>query len=462
VNSKLKEMGLDLEFVLLIGAFLVIFVFVGLIGASSLSRLEKQRAIRMEKGYIENQLKSSTDRWTGDLLLEHFEAIRQAIPEIRGSLHLVRLGLITGNDNIESVGPLPFHSAGVRGEFNLTLGDRKLGTVVYEFASHDATSMRKATLFVIFLCFAFIIVSFFIVSSWVQRRVLSPVKSILAGRGLSENSQSTQNADLIDLENQFIKIQRDREAHVAAIEDSKRQKHLSDLAAQVAHDIRTPLAVLGIVEMNCRSFLDTESRQIFKEALSRIQGIATDLLSEYKLQLDRESDASEKSFLLGASLKRIEREIRARCPEVKEIHFDIARGLECFSITTVRSDFERAIVNLIQNAIESGADGNQNQLLISVVANLNDAGELAIAIVDNGCGIDDSLLMDLRSRRFRSSGKRNGMGLGIKGVMDFVEKSGGRFEIKSQRGVGTSVEIILPNEPVALPCASADKVVHYA
>jgi signal transduction histidine kinase len=80
--------------------------------------------------------------------------------------------------------------------------------------------------------------------------------------------------------------------------------------------------------------------------------------------------------------------------------------------------------------------------------------EVVIAVRDTGIGIDTDDLVKVFSRFYRGSGQDvaqiPGTGLGLSIVRGVVTQHGGNVSIESERGVGTTVSIVLPaaDEPV--------------
>jgi len=239
----------------------------------------------------------------------------------------------------------------------------------------------------------------------------------------------------------------------SALENELRlSRSLSDLAAQVAHDIRSPLAALEIVSSSL-SQLPEDRRILLRSALARIRDIANNLLSgnQPHIRWNRgqslapsEFEASltdEMSVYLLASL------VDGLLSE-KRIQFRVRMGVEIVGALDSPSyglfvrvpavQFKRVLSNIINNAVEA-IDG---QGTVSVMAEARD-GFARVRVRDTGKGIPPELLPKLTDKGF-SHGKAGGLGLGLFHAKTAVDAWGGNISIGSLEGGGTEVEISLP------------------
>ena len=108
-------------------------------------------------------------------------------------------------------------------------------------------------------------------------------------------------------------------------------------------------------------------------------------------------------------------------------------------------ELQRVISNLVENSIESiktQAEGASGFGKISIYIIINET-HLRIEIIDNGKGIPEDLLDEVKQKGF-SFGKENGEGLGLYSSIKKVENWGGTLHIDSKYESGTTVTIKLP------------------
>lgn len=99
---------------------------------------------------------------------------------------------------------------------------------------------------------------------------------------------------------------------------------------------------------------------------------------------------------------------------------------------------ERVIGHLIQNAIEATARGGQ------VTVRLTERNVCAvIEVVDTGRGMSEQFIRTRLFKPFEST-KSAGMGIGVFETREYVHQIGGRLEVESLQGSGTTFRVILP------------------
>ena len=212
----------------------------------------------------------------------------------------------------------------------------------------------------------------------------------------------------------------------------------SQIASQVAHDIRSPLSALNMVASTLTEVSD-EKRQIIRTVSTRINDIANNLLDHMNSPL-RIVDLNElvRSLVQEKQIQFSDR------PHIK-IGTDLRSSTALLSRVHV-SDLGRALSNLINNSIEA-VDKGDGSVTVSALARV---AKNEIRIVDNGRGIPADVLSQLGNSRisYGKDGAESGFGLGVFQARQAVENMGGEFSIESALGNGTTVIISLPKETV--------------
>lgn len=223
---------------------------------------------------------------------------------------------------------------------------------------------------------------------------------------------------------------------------------MANLAAQVAHDIRSPLAALTMAEKEFGA-LPEETRILVRSAVSRIRDIANHLLDK-----NREDGKAEQSTQHGPGIavenvstqlipslmdgliteKRMQ--YRPKMGIEIEAHLESAYGLFA---GIQPNEFKRVLSNLVNNSVE--ALGDKGKVTISLGA-ISDK-QIQIEVRDNGKGIPSEILAKL-GQRGQTHGKVGGSGLGLYHARTSVESWGGKLELQSKVGHGTAIVITLP------------------
>jgi two-component system NtrC family sensor kinase len=113
---------------------------------------------------------------------------------------------------------------------------------------------------------------------------------------------------------------------------------------------------------------------------------------------------------------------------------------------------QQALVALLVNAVEamSGVPEGQGELVVVLHGT---ADSVRIDIGDNGIGIRSDVLPQIFEPFFSTKEAENGVGLGLSVVYGIVQRHGGRIEVDSQVGKGTTFHLTLPRNPPEKPAA---------
>jgi signal transduction histidine kinase len=105
---------------------------------------------------------------------------------------------------------------------------------------------------------------------------------------------------------------------------------------------------------------------------------------------------------------------------------------------------QRMLINLISNALEAcSRDKGKLSHNIGVRADYFDPLHFMIEVEDDGIGMDDSTREKIFTGFFSTKGT-DGTGLGLMVVHEIVKEHGGRIEVLSAPGKGSTFRIILP------------------
>ena len=212
--------------------------------------------------------------------------------------------------------------------------------------------------------------------------------------------------------------------------------------ADVSHELRTPLTVIkGNVDLMRRTkSFDAESLDSIDQEAGRLTRLVTDLLLLAKAEagsLPLTKSAVELDTLLMEVFSEM-RILAANKVQVKLIEIDQLR------VNGDRDRLKQVFLNLIANAIQYTPFGGE------VFLNLSRSAEYAKLIVrDTGPGIPAEDLPYIFERFYRAEKSRTrsgvaGFGLGLSIAHWIVEQHGGKIEVSSREGKGTTFAIWLP------------------
>jgi signal transduction histidine kinase len=237
------------------------------------------------------------------------------------------------------------------------------------------------------------------------------------------------------------------------------------IAAQVAHDIRSPLASL-IATVHNAPGLDEKSLSDVRIAVNRIRDIANNLLAQHRQKTSHSSAESFKILTPSTVLSSEPRSIEMVSALVEsavsqnrlqykekidlEIKTTVDTDVICFFSEVQPTEFHRIVSNLINNSVD--AMDEQGTIEIKLCKS---GRNVCLSFKDYGKGIPVELLPKVVERG-GTFGKRDGNGYGLSHAKATVEAWGGTFRIESQLGKGTVVSVeLLPVDP---PGWFADKI----
>ena len=221
--------------------------------------------------------------------------------------------------------------------------------------------------------------------------------------------------------------------------------------ADVSHELRTPLTVIkGNVDLMRRmNELDEESLTSIDQESGRLTRMVGGLL------LLAQADSGSVSLTMAAVeldtlLLEVFQEMNVLAGEKVKLHLT---EIDQLQVNGDRDRLKQVLLNLIGNAIQYTPQGGDIYLSLGNVAE-----QARLIIRDTGPGIPAEDLPHIfdrfyRAEKSRTRGKTTGFGLGLSIAHWIVEKHGGRIEVDSKEGQGTTFCIWLPffrDQPVGV------------
>jgi signal transduction histidine kinase len=225
------------------------------------------------------------------------------------------------------------------------------------------------------------------------------------------------------------------------LEKTAKEEGKSDLAMQVAHDIRSPLNSLSLL-VPALSEVSEEKRRMVGGAIDQIYEIANELVVSHKRSM-KEYEFFQECLILNVIDQVIrEKSIQIKQKSLLKIVKEIDPEAFCVFCKLSPVQFIRVLSNLIDNSIE--AIGNKSgEVKIHLSANEEN---VFLKISDNGAGIPESILRKLGEKGI-TSGKlelKSGSGLGVYHAKKVIKEWGGRLIIETEIGKGTHITLHLP------------------
>jgi signal transduction histidine kinase len=223
---------------------------------------------------------------------------------------------------------------------------------------------------------------------------------------------------------------------------ARAQQARKQMTADIAHDLRNPLTVLGgyLESLTDGTLKPTPERfSVMQAEVAHLQRLVDDLRTlsladagELRLQKKpaRVVDLLERvaeSYRYQAEAQGIRLEVQAQA-DLTEVDLDPAR-------------MEQVLGNLVSNALRYTPEGGEIQL-----NGRQAAGRVIFEVVDNGSGISPEIIPHIFERSFRGDSSRSGdeSGLGLAIAKSIVESHSGEIGVKSESGNGCRFWIAMP------------------
>jgi PAS domain S-box-containing protein len=227
---------------------------------------------------------------------------------------------------------------------------------------------------------------------------------------------------------------------------SGRLVSLGEVTASMAHEFNNPLGIImGFVEDMLTGTDPTDPNyralQIIDEESKRCRQIVRDLM-EYARPRSTEFCSTSIADAVEKTLQLVENRLyKEKVAVEKRLEPDLPR------IQADSPQLEQVLVNLYLNAIDAMPDGGKLMVEAKILEPDGGTSMAVITVADTGFGIAETDLPKI-FQPFFTAKKRRGMGLGLPICQRIVKNHGGRIEVESDQGKGTTFKIYLPSEQI--------------
>jgi len=218
---------------------------------------------------------------------------------------------------------------------------------------------------------------------------------------------------------------------------------LQDVTNNIAHDLRSPVTRMrGLAET---TLTGEQSLEEYRGLAGAVVEECDSLVGVINTMLEiAETDAGVKPLALRsvdvAEIVKDVVELFSAVAEDKEIHVALKIDVSPLYVSGDRSRLQRAIANLLDNALKFTPLGGRVLLEAR-----QEEETVLIAVTDSGTGISDKDLPHVCERFYRADRSRStpGTGLGLSLVQSIVKAHGGELQVVSNETSGTRVTIRL-------------------
>jgi signal transduction histidine kinase len=283
--------------------------------------------------------------------------------------------------------------------------------------------------------------------AWIMARSLSrPISDLrgamaIVGAGNLNHPVKVDSEDEIgDLARAFAGMtDRLRETQSQLVQ-SEKLASLGEMAAGVAHGLRNPL-----------SSLRASAQLVLKHPNSPAAGEQLQAIIDEVDRLDRRIShllTFSKPAPFRPGLERIEPLVQAALPTFADrirsqgVTLVVAIDPALPEVAIDPMKVEQALLELIGNALDAMPAGGRLEIAAKASNHVDRPPGITVTIKDTGRGISPDTLREVGQPFFTT--RPEGTGLGLATARRFIEQHGGKVELQSEVGVGTTVSIWLP------------------
>ncbi len=225
----------------------------------------------------------------------------------------------------------------------------------------------------------------------------------------------------------------------------------SRFLANISHELRTPLnAVIGFSDLmyNSPQMIGPDERAkeyvgLINDSGKHLLQVVNDLLDVSKIESGTMKLEAE-AFDLGASIEHCRR-LLAEVAKEKGVSIEVRVPGDLPDAIADPRACKQILLNLMSNAIKFSKQED-----VVLVSARREGKSVVISVRDEGIGIDSAHVEKLCSAFFQANSgydrDHEGTGLGLSVVKGLVQLHGGQISIDSKLGVGTCVEVTLPDQ----------------
>jgi len=246
---------------------------------------------------------------------------------------------------------------------------------------------------------------------------------------------------------------RDLDIKNRELEESTRLK--SEFLANMSHELRTPMnSIIGFTGRVLKKAGDNlDARQLknlhtVERNAHHLLGLINDLLDISKVEAGR-MDLYPEHVEMHDLINEV-RDLTNSLWQEKGIAFQMELPEQAISLYVDRVRLKQVLINLVSNAVKFTAEGAVTIRAALLDDASMDGGWVMIAVEDSGIGMQAEDLQFIFEAFRQADGSNTraygGTGLGLNITKNFVELMGGRVEVSSVYGEGSTFTVCLPKQ----------------
>lgn len=338
-----------------------------------------------------------------------------------------------------------FKGGYVQSDYPIVVGSQVVGNMTagyfgpYYYSDNDIYFLDNINTIMIAVA-VFSLVIALVLAAYMARRISRPIsKAVKAASEISKGNYD-QRIEEKSGTHEIIKLTETINNLAGSLEHQQNLR--KQMSADVAHELRTPLANL---QSTMEAMIDgvwqpdTERLQSCHEEILRINRLVGDLEKLERLEAENSVlDYSEFNIseLIGHTVQNFE-------PEFHKKNVGLSFTGEDATLYADKDKISQVLVNLISNALKYTPEGGKVGVQLKGSEKF-----IEVSITDSGKGIAEDDIAFIFERFYRADKSRNrltgGLGLGLTISKAIVDAHNGKISVSSAVGKGTTFTVILP------------------
>ena len=259
---------------------------------------------------------------------------------------------------------------------------------------------------------------------------------------------------------EILSLNEELNSYIERLESTQKQliqaeklNAIGQLAASVAHEINNPLAgVLVYSKLLAKKISsDSSDKEETLANLAKIESAVSHCSQIIRGLLDfsRQTEPTLRPVSVSGVIDRV----MSLVGHQAEMHKVEVTREEASSLPPVMADFgqlQQVFINLVMNAIQAMPSGGK----LAIRSSASEDGWVKVSVQDNGSGIAPENMEKLFTPFFTTKEEGKGLGLGLAVSYGIIERHGGKVEVQSELGRGTTFTVHLPvGKEGAMPVA---------
>jgi signal transduction histidine kinase len=283
----------------------------------------------------------------------------------------------------------------------------------------------------------------FIAKPILKETLIKAVARAVEKKRLEEEKRKLEEEIKRHAEEQEARVAQRTQELVEAHERLAHQEKIAALgraAAQVAHEVKNPLAGLLLYSLHLKSktagkLSESELTLIDKivDTINHLSGAVEQVL-DYARPISLAPRETDLNRVVSDVLQLLRPQVERACVE-QRLELDEVGCRLMLDETSLRS----ALTNLVLNAVQAMPGGG----VLTIRTGVSDHG-LHLEITDTGKGMSEEQGRKVFEPFYTT--KSQGLGLGMPYAQKVIEQHGGTISIKSSLGAGTTIRVALPRE----------------